>query len=109
MNAAEVICQSLEDGKADNIKTLPVVRQSGGLFESMIIATANSPRHAAALAERARRALKAAGYAPARTESSAEKEWLLIDAGETVAHIMQAEARARYDLENLWGFEEEER
>lgn len=109
MNAAEVICQALEDGKGANIKTLPAAKQSGGLFESMVIATANSPRHAAALAERARRALKAAGFTPARTESSAEKEWLLIDAGATVAHIMQEEARIRYDLENLWGFEEEER
>ncbi|MGI9298052.1 MAG: ribosome silencing factor [Gammaproteobacteria bacterium] len=107
MNAAEIIRVALEEGKGVDIKIIAATRQSGGLFSYMIIATANSPRHAAALASRVRRALKIAGGAPKRAESSAEKSWILVDAGDAVAHIMLREARARYDLENLWCFEED--
>lgn len=107
MNAAAIICSALEEGKGADIKTVAAVRQSGGLFSCIIIATANSPRHAAALAARVRRALKTAGIAPRRAESSEEKSWILVDAGDAIAHIMRQEARDRYDLENLWGFEEE--
>ncbi|MGI9305820.1 MAG: ribosome silencing factor [Gammaproteobacteria bacterium] len=108
MNADEVILRALEEGKGEDIKSFAAARQSGGLFERMIIATANSPRHAAALAERVRRALKDAGLPCGRAEISAEKEWLLVDAETAVAHIMQRDARGRYDLENLWDFEGEE-
>lgn len=107
MNAAEIIRIALEEGKGADIKTIAAEKQSGGLFSHFIIATANSPRHAAALASRVRRALKAADIAPKRAESSAEKSWILVDAGDAVAHIMSKDARVRYDLENLWGFEED--
>ena len=107
MPAAEVILRALEEGKGADIKVVSALRQSGGLFARMIIATANSPRHAAALAGRVRRALKDAGLPRGHTESSPERAWYLVDAGDTVAHIMQPEARALYDLEGLWDFEEE--
>lgn len=106
MSATDIIEQSLQDGKGMDIKILFVAHQSGGLFERMIIATANSPRHVAALAERARVALKTAGLPPGHIETSAEKSWILVDAGEVIAHIMVAEMREIYDLESLWGFEE---
>lgn len=109
MTAAEVIRAALEEGKGADIKTVAAARQSGGLFSQMVIATANSPRHAAALASRVRRALKEAGIAPRRAESSGEKSWILVDAGDAIAHIMRREARESYDLENLWDFEEETR
>ena len=94
----------LEEGKAADIVSLETARQSGGLFDRMIVATANSPRHAAALTRRVARALKEIG-APRRVEETAEREWSLIDAGSAVVHVMQSEARARYNLEELWGFE----
>ena len=109
MNAGEVILQALEEGKGEDIKIFAAAGQSGGLFERMIIATANSPRHAAALAERVRRALKTAGLPRGHTEKSAQQAWFLVDAGAVVAHIMLAEARTVYDLETLWDFEEEGR
>ncbi|MBE8158710.1 MAG: RsfS/YbeB/iojap family protein, partial [Betaproteobacteria bacterium] len=60
MNTTEVILRALEDGKGADIKMFAAAGQSGGMFERAVIATANSPRHAAALAERVRRALKTA-------------------------------------------------
>ena len=107
MNAADIIRGALEEGKAADIKIVAAERQSCGMFSQIVIATANSPRHAAALEARVRRALKDAGIAPRRAEGMAEKSWILVDAGDVVAHIMRQEARAHYDLENLWGFEEE--
>lgn len=107
MNAAEIIRIALEDGKGADIKIMEVERQSGGMFSRIIIATANSSRHAGALSVRVRKALKAGGITPKRAESSPEKSWVLVDAGDTIAHIMQQEARELYDLEGLWDFEED--
>ena len=106
MNSLETVRGALEDGKGVDIKIIPTARQSGGLFSRMIIATANSPRHAFALASRVRKALKLAGVAPRRAEGTDEKSWILIDAGDTIIHIMRKETREEYDLENLWAFEE---
>ena len=96
----------LEEGKASDIAALETDRQSGGLFSHMVVATASSSRHGAALVRRLTRALKAAGY-PRAVEESDEREWSLVDAGAVVAHVMQPEARARYNLEGLWGFEKD--
>ena len=96
----------LEEGQAADIAVLETDRQSGGLFSHMIVATASSARHASALTRRLTRALKEAGFAR-RVEESAEREWSLVDAGAVVTHVMQAEARARYNLEGLWGFEKD--
>lgn len=101
----QAIAQALADGKGEDIVTLPTERQSGGLFTHIIIATAGSARHAAALAERVLKAQKAAGYKKSAVESSQEREWVLIDCGDVIVHIMQDEARSRYRLEELWGFE----
>ena len=108
MSAAEIALQALEDGQGADIKTLPTAAQSGGMFSCMIVATANSARHAAALAERTRLAVKRAGLPPGHVETSEGSVWILVDCGDVVVHIMQEEARRHYDLEGLWGFEPEE-
>ncbi|MGU9952245.1 MAG: ribosome silencing factor [Gammaproteobacteria bacterium WSBS_2016_MAG_OTU1] len=103
-----IIQQALEDGKGSDITTLAVANQSGGLFDWMIIVTANSPRHAVALSERVRLAVKESGRPQGHSEISDEKAWVLVDSGEAITHIMQPDARILYDLESLWGFEEEQ-
>lgn len=100
-----VVQAALADGKGERVVTLPTLRQSGGLFSHVVVATAGSGRHAAALADRVRRAWKSAGLGASRVESSEEREWVLIDCGDVVVHIMQESARTRYRLEELWGFE----
>ena len=97
---------ALADGQADNVTTLPALKQSGGLFSHIVIATANSSRHAQALAQRALRALKNAGHKNKTVEGEKGGDWALIDCGDVVLHIMQEEARDKYRLEALWTFED---
>ena len=96
----------IEDTKG--IDTVVIdVRNTGldVLFDSIIISTANSSRHADAIAEKIRLALKKTDADPVGFEGAGETGWSLIDAGRIVVHIMSAEAREHYDLEGLWGME----
>ena len=102
---ADEVRRELEEGKGGEIVILPAAVQSGGLFTHMVVATAGSARHAAALAERVLKAQKQGGNKQSRVETSAEREWVLIDCGDVVVHIMQAPARDKYRLEDLWGFD----
>ena len=103
-NELAIINSAINDGKGANIVQLPAREQSGGLFSHLIVATAANARHAAALGERIVKAIKQSG-GKALVETSDEREWVLIDTGDIIIHIMQAEARGRYDLESLWRFE----
>ena len=102
-----VITSALIDGKGADVVQLPVREQSGGLFSHLVVATAMNARHAASLGERVVKALKQRGNKKPKAEQS--EDWVLIDAGDVIAHIMQPEARARYDLESLWSFEKARR
>lgn len=107
MTLQATITMALNDGKAENLIVLATEKQSCGLFAGMVIATALSARHAKALTERVRQALKLAGYKKrSAVESSDDSDWTLIDCGAIIVHIMQPAARERYQLESLWGFEE---
>ena len=103
----ELLENALLDGQAGELTVLPTLRQSGGLFSHIIVSTANSGRHAAALTERIRKMLKAAGMGKSLVEASETKDWVLVDCGDVIVHIMQSEARDRFRLEELWGFEDE--
>lgn len=92
----------LADGKAEEVVVLNTEQQSNGLFAYMVVATARSARHAAALTNRLRRDLKAAGGGEILIETSAASEWTLMDCGELVVHIMLPAAREYYQLESLW-------
>lgn len=99
----ELIRSALNNGKGADLTVLPVERQSSGLFSHMVIVTALSSRHVAALAARTLKALKNGGYQKPSLEAS--DDWTLIDCGAIVVQIMQEEARQHYRLEELWGFE----
>ncbi|MGI9337703.1 MAG: ribosome silencing factor [Gammaproteobacteria bacterium] len=104
---AAIITAALIDGKGADVVQIPAREQSCGLFLHLVIATAMNARHAASLGERVVKALKQSGNKAPKTERS--EEWVLIDAGDVVAHIMQPDARERYDLESLWSFEKTRR
>jgi len=93
---------ALEDIKARDISVFDV-RKLTSLCDTMIIATAESNRQVKALANHVREKLKEAGAAIMGVEGEETGEWVLVDAGEIVVHIMQPEARAYYNLEELWG------
>ena len=92
---------ALEDIKARDIAVLDV-RKLTSLCDTMIIASADSNRQVRALAQHAREKLKEAGADIIGTEGEESGEWVLVDAGDIVVHVMQPAVRAYYNLEELW-------
>jgi ribosome-associated protein len=92
---------ALEDIKARDITVLDV-RKLTTLYDTLIIATAESARQVKALAQHVRDALKAAGATILGVEGEQTGEWVLVDGGDVVVHIMLPAARAYYKLEELW-------
>ena len=96
------IHDGLDDVKAQNIVVFNTEHLSS-LFERVIIASGTSNRQTKALAASVRDSVKAAGYPPPRTEGEANGEWIVVDCGAAVVHVMQPNIRAYYHLEEIWG------
>ena len=96
------IVDGLEDIKALDIQVFDTERLSP-LFERVIIATGNSNRQTKALAASVRDAVREAGFDKPRTEGEDNGEWIIVDCGPAVAHIMQPAIRQYYRLEEIWG------
>jgi len=97
-----VIVDGLEDVKAQNIQVFNTEHLSP-LFERVIVASGTSNRQTRSLAASVREAVKAAGEPPPRTEGEANGEWIVVDCGAAVVHVMQPAIRDYYHLEELWG------
>jgi len=96
------IVDGLEDVKAQEI----VVFDTEGLsplFERVIVASGTSNRQTKALAASVRDAVREAGFAKPRIEGEDNGEWIIVDCGAAVAHIMQPAIRQYYRLEEIWG------
>jgi ribosome-associated protein len=93
---------ALEDIKARDIAVFDV-RHLTSLFDRVIIATAESARQTKALANNVREKLKEAGATIHGMEGEDAGEWILVDAGDIVVHVMQPAMREYYNLEELWG------
>lgn len=96
-----IAVDALEDIKARDIKVLDVRKQTS-LYDSLIIASADSARQAKALAQHVRDRLKEGGARILGVEGELGGEWILVDAGVLVVHVMQPAVRAYYNLEELW-------
>ena len=96
------IVDGLEDVKAQNIVVFNTEHLSA-LFERVIIASGTSNRQTKSLAASVRDAVKAAGLPPPRVEGEANGEWIIVDCGAAVVHVMQPTFRDYYHLEELWG------
>lgn len=92
---------ALEDIKGRDIVVLDV-RKMTSLFDKIIIATADSTRQAAAMSRNVQEKLKAQGYRIGGVEGERAGEWVLVDAGAVIVHIMQPAVREHYNLEELW-------
>jgi ribosome-associated protein len=97
-----VIVDGLEDVKAQNIVVFNTEHLSS-LFERVIVASGTSNRQTKSLAASVRDAVRAAGAPPPRTEGEANGEWIIVDCGAAVVHVMQPAIRDYYHLEELWG------
>ena len=97
-----LIVNSLEDDKAENVVTLDLTGKA--LFcDRMIIATGLADRQIAAMAQHLREKLHAAGQKRVQIEGLGGSDWVLIDAGDIIVHLFKPETRAMYGLEKMWG------
>jgi len=92
---------ALEDVKGRDIKVMNV-RKMTALFDTVIIASADSTRQCKALANRVQEKVKEIGGKVYGVEGAQAGEWVLVDLGGTVVHIMQPALRQYYNLEELW-------
>lgn len=96
------IVDGLEDVKAQDIQVFDTEHLSS-LFERVIVASGTSNRQTKGLAASVRDAVREAGFAKPRTEGEQNGEWIIVDCGQAVVHIMQPTFRQYYNLEELWG------
>jgi ribosome-associated protein len=92
---------ALEDIKARDIVVLDVKRLTA-MFDKVIIASADSTRQSKAMARNLQEKLKAQGAPVQGVEGEQVGEWILVDLGAVVVHIMQPAVRQYYNLEELW-------
>ncbi len=97
-----VIVDGLEDVKAQDIKVFDTEHLSA-LFERVIVASGTSNRQTKALAASVSDAVREAGFPKPRLEGEANGEWIIVDCGQAVVHVMQPIIRQYYNLEELWG------
>jgi ribosome-associated protein len=92
---------ALEDIKARDLIVLNVVKLTT-MFDRVIIATGDSTRQVKALADNVQLKLKEAGAKVYGVEGERSAEWVLIDLGTVIVHVMLPAVRAHYNLEELW-------
>jgi ribosome-associated protein len=97
----DLMSQGLLDGKALDVKSFDV-RGLTSIADFMLIASGQSTRQVKALSERVCTDAKAAGYSILGTEGENTCQWVLVDAGDVLVHIMHPDAREFYQLERLW-------
>ncbi|KFE57293.1 ribosome silencing factor [Pseudomonas syringae] len=104
MSSEEVIkvaIAALEDVKGTDILTIDV-RDKTSIADYMLICTGTSNRQLNALVDSVRDKVKAAGLKSLSEEGKGDSDWVLLDLGDVIVHVMTAAARQFYDLERLW-------
>jgi ribosome-associated protein len=97
-----LVVDALEDVKAQDIQVYNTSELSN-LFDRVVIASATSNRQTRALANNVRTRVKEAGHTFVASEGEETGEWVLVDLGDIVVHIMQPMIRSYYKLEEIWG------
>ena len=100
-NFVNFVVESLEDLKAVNTVTVDV-RDLTDVMDFLVIASGTSNRHVKSLASHVAVAAKKKSVRPLGSEGESEGEWVLVDFGEVVLHVMLPATRDFYDLERLW-------
>ncbi len=99
------VVEALEDVKGRDIVVFNVARQTA-YFERVVIASGDSNRQVNALAARVQERMKELGTHIAGVEGRRGGEWVLVDLGDIVVHVMHPAVRSHYNLEELWGGKE---
>ncbi|MFK7891377.1 MAG: ribosome silencing factor [Granulosicoccus sp.] len=104
MNSQDVIemaATALEDMKGVDVTIIDIVGKSS-IADAMIVATGTSQRHVRSLAESVRLSAKEANHPPLGVEGADSSDWVLVDLGDVIVHVMTPEKREFYSLEKLW-------
>ena len=97
----QLVIQALQDLKAQDIQHIDV-EGIASFTERMIFASGTSNRHVKSIAQSVIDASKQAGVAPLGVEGEDIGDWILVDLGDVVVHVMLPETREFYDIERLW-------
>jgi len=97
-----LVVDALEDVKAQDIEVFNTSHLSD-LFDRVIVASGTSNRHTRSLASNVAEKVKSAGGHVVSVEGGDNGEWVLVDLGDAIVHVMQPAVRAYYSLEELWG------
>lgn len=95
------VAEALDDGKAVDIRVLDV-RGMTVITDFMVVASGRSARQVKALTDRVREAAAALGQRVIGAEGAAQGDWVLVDLGDVIVHIMQPAVREFYQIEKLW-------
>jgi len=98
----DFLADKADDMKAENIVVLNVEGKST-VTDFMIICSGNSKRHVSSIADHVAEEVKKVGLKPLGMEGEKEGEWVVLDLGDAMLHVMQEEQRQLYQLEKLWG------
>ncbi|MCK6262231.1 ribosome silencing factor [Vibrio sp. ZSDE26] len=98
----EFLADKADDMKAQNITTIDVQGKSS-VTDYMIICTGTSKTHVSSIAGHVANELKKSGLETLGMDGEKEGEWVVVDMGSTMLHVMQQEHRELYQLEKLWG------
>ena len=97
----QLICDTLIDAKGQDIRVLDV-RKVTDFTDFMVIVSGTSNRHVVSMAEKVREKLRDFGRKALGTEGEKPGDWVLVDFGDVVVHIMRPQTRDFYNLEKLW-------
>ena len=102
----DLVVHALDDLKAVDTKIVDV-RGLSSVMDFLVVASGNSSRHVKSLADNVVVKAKEAGCPPIGIEGENDADWVLVDLGDVVVHVMQPAVRSFYDLERLWSGEPE--
>ena len=101
---AQLVVEALEDLKGESICSIDVQKLTE-ITDYMVIVTGRSSTHIKALSDSVAKKVKEAGLDILGMEGKLQSEWILVDVGGVVVHIMLGSVRALYNLEDLWSFD----
>ncbi len=97
----QLVMNALQDLKAEDITILDV-KDKTSITDWLVVATGSSSRHVKSIANNVIIEAKKAGKPPLGIEGENDGEWVLVDLGDVIVHVMQQQVREYYDLEGLW-------
>ncbi|MBD8181879.1 ribosome silencing factor [Pantoea agglomerans] len=98
----EFVIDKIDDLKGQDIVTIDVQGKSS-ITDFMIICTGTSTRHVTSIAEHVEQESRLAGLMSLGIEGKSAADWVVVDLGDVIVHVMQEESRQLYELEKLWG------